>query len=113
KGRALKRGTKTWDQFKALWIADRQTIEDYLDFLRQDSDQTDLQFFVPVELLVPRDPEDYNSVESFKSDLLDICAARNNNVQLQVSAKANQLGYFEDLKRLMEEYAPNVSDRIE
>lgn len=112
-GRSLKRGSKTWDQFKALWTADRQAVEEYLESLRQDNTQTDLQFFVPVELLVPRDPEDYNSVESFKSDLLDICAARNNNVQLQVSAKANQLGYFDDLKRLMDEYAPTVSDRIE
>lgn len=113
KGRSLKRGTKTWDQFKTLWAENRQAVKDYLEFLRQDTEQTDLQFFVPIELLVPRDPEDYNSVESFKSDLLDICAARNNNVQLQVSAKANQLGYFDDLKRLMEEYAPIVSERIE
>ena len=50
-----------------------------------------LHFYVPVELLVPRNPNDLACVESFKGELLEICAARNNNVQLQVSDKANQL----------------------
>lgn len=113
KGHSLRKGSKTWDQFKSLWADERDTIDEYLDFLKEDNENNPLDFFVPVELLVPRDPDDYNSVEVFKSNLLDICAARNNNVQLQVSAKANQLGYFDDLKRLMDEYAPEVSARIE
>lgn len=113
KGRSLKRGSKTWDQFKSTWIANRDVVDEYLIALRKNEGPSPLDFFVPVELLVPRDPDDYNSAESFKSNLLDICAARNNNVQLQVSAKANQLGYFDDLKRLMDRFAPTVSERIE
>lgn len=112
-GHNLKRGSKTWDQFKELWTENRHIIDDYLDVLRSTPEITSFNFLVPVELLVPRDPDDYSSVEAFKGDLLDICAARNNNVQLQVSAKANQLGYFDDLKRLLDEQLPTVSARIE
>lgn len=112
-GYILKRGTKTWDQFKALWIQNRSFIEKYLEFLRKTPDYNILNFLIPVELLVPRDAEDYISVETFKGNLLDICTARNNNVELQVAAKANQRGYFDDLKALMDENAPSISNRIE
>lgn len=113
KGSTIKRGAKTWDQFKEIWNTNRYIVDDYLEFLREDTETDTLNFYVPVELLVPRDVNDYASVESFKGELLDICAARNNNVQLQISAKANQLGYFDDLKRLMDKKCPHVSSRVE
>jgi hypothetical protein len=72
-----------------------------------------LNFLVPIELLVPRDADDPDCVEAFKNELLEICAARNNNVQLQVSAKANQLGYFDTLKEFMDAYSPDISSRVE
>lgn len=113
KGEVLPRGSKTWDEFKHLWDFNRKTIDEYLDAIRNDSTAGDLNFYVPLELLVPRDADDLVCVESFKNDLLEICAARNNNVQLQVSAKANQRGYFDTLKDLMESHNPVVSSRIE
>ena len=107
------KGSKTWDEFKQLWSANRDVIDDYLDAMRKNPDVGNLDFYVPVELLVPRNAEELASVEAFKNDLLEICAARNNNVQLQVSAKANQLGYFDTLKALMDEHNPTLSNRIE
>lgn len=112
-GKSLRKGSKTWDDFKKLWKANRDVIDKYLNALKEDPTIGNLSFYVPVELLVPRDAEDYGCVESFKNDLLDICAARNNNVQLQVSAKANQHGYFDVLKELMDKHNKAVSDRIE
>ena len=113
KGESLPKGSKTWDEFKQLWQENRETVDEFLAAQREDSAIGDLDFYVPVELLVPRNAEELSSVESFKNDLLEICAARNNNVQLQVSAKANQLGYFDTLKALMDDRNPSLSDRIE
>ncbi len=112
-GQSMPRGSKTWDEFKELWREKREAIEEYLDALRDGAGEGELDFFVPVELLVPRCADDAASVESFKNDLLEICAARNNNVQLQVSAKANQWGYFDVLRDLMEAGNPVVSKRVE
>lgn len=111
-GADFPRGAKTWDEFKTLWRQNHGAVEKYLEHLRTAPEDHSLNFFVPVELLVPRDPKEIACVESFKSDLLEICAARNNNVQLQVSDKANQLGYFDELKELMDARNPAVSDRI-
>lgn len=44
---------------------------------------------------------------------MEICAARNNNVQLQTSAKANQRGYFDELKNLLQKYNPSVCRQVE
>ena len=113
KALSFPKGAKTWDEFKQLWKANRSTVEEYLEALRKDPELNDIDFYVPVELLVPRDVRDYNSVELFKNNLLEICAARNNNVQLQVSAKVNQLGYFKELKKLMDDRNQTLSKRIE
>lgn len=111
-GKALPRGAKTWDEFKYLWKQNRADIDQYVAFLKKENDKT-LDFYVPMELLVPRDPDNYECVETFKNNLLEICAARNNNVQLQLSAKANQKGYFDVLKQFMMENDPEVYNRIE
>ena len=112
-GISLKRGSKTWDDFKEIWTENHDMMEEYLNIIREDPSVGNLDFLIPVELLVPRDPSDYACVESFKSNLLDICAARNNNVQLQATAKANQLGFFDSLKREMDKQNPTVSNRVE
>lgn len=112
-GLSIPKGAKTWDQFKSLWENNRDLIDEYLDALRNDSTVGDLNFYVPIELLVPRDTNERDSVESFKNDLLEICAARNNNVQLQISSKVHQLGYFDDLRSLMEKHDPTLCARIE
>ena len=110
---SFPKGAKTWDEFKQLWQANRDVIDEYLEAVRKEPDIGSLNFYVPVELLVPRSADELASVEAFKNDLLEICAARNNNVQLQVSAKANQLGYFDALKSLMDKRNPALSNRIE
>lgn len=112
-GESLPKGAKTWDEFKQLWEANRDLVGEYLDALKNDPGTDALSFYVPIELLVPGKVDDAASVESFKNNLLEICAARNNNVQLQVSAKANQRGYFDTLKALMDEYNPDINSRIE
>ena len=110
---SFPRGAITWDKFKVLWNSNREIIDAYLDALRKDPDSEDFSFYVPVELIVPRNADDIMSVESFKNDLLEICAARNNNVQLPISAKANQRGYFDVLKSLLDNHNVAVSNRIE
>lgn len=112
-GKSMNRNSKTWDDFKALWEENRDLIDEYISALQNNPDLDDFSFLVPVELLVPRDVNDSNCVFEFKNELLNVCAARNNNVQLQVSAKANQKGYFDDLKKMMEEYDPKIAQRIE
>lgn len=109
---SLPRGAKNWADFKELWEANRDIIDLYLDALRKDSSIGNLNFYVPIELLIPRDANDLVSVETFKNYLLEICAARNNNVQLPVSDKANQQGYFNTLRELMDNHNSAVSDRI-
>ena len=113
--RSLPRGAKTWDDFKFLWDENRDLIDDYIGFLHDTSDEAheDLGFFVPVELLLPCNPNELACTEDFKNNLLEICAARNNNVQLNVAAKANQRGYFEPLRNLMKKENPTLADRIE
>ena len=104
---------KTWDEFKSLWVKNKKYIETYIESVQKDSSNSDLEFFIPVELLVPRDMDDPNVVLEFNNHLLDICAARNNNVQLQLSAKANQKGYFDMLQTLMKNEAPQIYSRVE
>lgn len=112
-GESMPRGSKTWDQFKTLWKENRSLVEVYLEQLRKEPDDNNLNFYVPVEMLVPRDASDLACVDNFKRELLDICAARNNNVQLQITAKSNQRGYFDVLRALMEKENPAICDRIE
>jgi hypothetical protein len=65
---------------------------------------------VPVEILVPADQDDEDIVLDFKSSLLEICAARNNNAELTLETKAHQKGFYEEIKKAL---PPSVADRIE
>lgn len=113
KGVPHSKGQKTWGDFKEEWEANRDLVDEYLEALRKDPSIGNLSFFVPIELLVPRQADDPLCVEAFRNDLLEICAARNNNVQLHISDKANQLGYFDTLKALMDDHNPSLSNRIQ
>ena len=112
-GRPFPKGEKTWDIFKDLWVENRSCIDQYLEDVRADSSIGNLSFFVPVELLIPRDADDVACVDDFKNNLLEICEARNNNAELNISAKANQKGYFDALKELMRARDAALCDRIE
>lgn len=110
------RGTKTWTDFKTLWEENRELVNEFISAPRVTAEEfaaDTLDFYVPVELLVPSDPGNTECVQAFSSKLLDINAARNNNAQLAVSAVANQRGYFDDLRQMMEDYNPELCGRIE
>lgn len=111
-GETLSKGTKKWDDFKKLWFEKRNVIRDYLDKEARENGK-DLDFLVPVELLVPKDINDCDCLLSFKNNLFDICEARNNNAELQLSAKANQKGYFDELRQMLEKSNPKIANRIE
>ncbi len=98
--RIIKR-IKLWDDFKDAWTEHRPAIEALKE---------DLTFLIPVEILVPTDADDEEVVEGFKSSLLEICAARNNNAELTLETKANQKGFYEDIKKSL---PSEVASRIE
>jgi hypothetical protein len=58
---------------KEWWEEERHNLEE----LKEKFD-----FLVPVELIVPSDPEDERAVAKFEMSVLEICAARNNNAPL-------------------------------
>ena len=109
----LPKGKKTWDQFKEIWNANRKIIEDYVSAIRDGKIEDDLNFYIPIELVVPANPETPSCLKSFTSNLLEISDARNNNAELKLSAKANQKGYFDILKISMNNYNKIIADRIE
>ena len=100
----IAKGSKTWDQFKKIWSDNRTIIEDYLEAIQNKQTDDDLDFYIPTELLVPADQDDIACLNMFMSNLLEICDARNNNAELQLSAKANQKGYFDTLKEFMDSH---------
>jgi hypothetical protein len=79
---------KSWDDLLAVWPTYEQELERKKD---------DFDIPVPVELLIPaRDDEE--TIDAFRSALIDICAARNNNAQLTVEAAANKKGFYDEIK---------------
>ncbi len=110
---SLQKKSKTWEQFKLIWTEKKRYVDTYIEAVQNDPENKDMDFYIPVELLVPSDVENPDTVLDFNNNLLDICAARNNNVQLQLSAKANQRGYFDELRSLMQEKAPQIYSRVE
>ncbi len=108
------RKVRLWSDFRALWNESRAQVRAYRSEHAVDATESalagPLDFFIPVELIVPSDPDDESTVAGFRTSLLDICAARNNNVQLRAEAKANHHGYFEELKELL---PPDLASRVE
>ena len=122
-GLPIPRGQQTWGEFKGLWTEHRDAIKTYQRDVRKSEDGTpspasdasedDLSFYVPMELLVPSNQNDSLCVSEFKNNLLEICEARNNNAELTSGAKANQKGYFDDLRRALELRNPRVASKVE
>jgi len=109
------RKAKDWASFRELWNAEAETVKVFRGELAafgnaQPSDDDELAFMIPVELIVPSDLDDVVIVNDFQSSILDICAARNNNAELVVAGKSNQAGFYEDLKALL---PPAISERVE
>jgi hypothetical protein len=99
---------KLWQDFKELWDASTEAIAEYRANLEEGDDSLDT--LVPVELLVPVDPEDAVVLGDFNKSLLDICSARNNNVQLRAETKANAQGLFDNLK---DKLPKDIADLVE
>jgi len=95
------RAILTWEDLKKAWVSNRDRI---------DAAKDALDFMVPVELLLPSDLNEVDSVEQFTSSLLDICAARNNNVQLSEETKAAKKGFYDEIKQLL---PPDLAKNIE
>lgn len=105
---------RDWAAFRTLWAESEDAVKEFRGGLSafggQEPEDDDLAFRVPVELIVPTDPDDQVVVSEFQSSILEICAARNNNAELVVSAKSHQAGFYDDLKRIL---PPSVAERIE
>ena len=109
--RKVLRGIRTWPEFKDAWHEHRSAINALRRSGVDDQEGTSqLDFLVPLEIIVPSDLENEEIVEEFKTSLLDICAARNNNVELRLETKANQKGYYEQLQNSL---PADIASKIE
>ena len=88
---------KAWPDFKEAWVANHDKVK-ALKAAAGSGEGGPLDFLVPVEVLIPSDPEDDLRLEAFTSSLFEICAARNNNRQLADEAKANKKGLYDYLR---------------
>ncbi len=103
----FQKRVKSWSQFKDFWNEYRSEVTQ----LKNDEVAgSALNFLIPIEILVPSDLDDEESVENFVQSLHDICAARNHNVELREETKANQRGYYAELRKALPEY---IRDRVE
>jgi hypothetical protein len=101
---------KSWPDLKEAWEANRGEIEALRKTGGDEASDGPLDFLVPIEVLVPSDVENEGVVDDFNGSLLDICAARNNNVELTLETKANKKGFYEYLRKSLPR---KIADRIE
>jgi len=99
-----------WPDFKDAWEKNRDAVKTLRDSTAEDAGDGLLDFLVPLEILVPSEPDDAETMDDFSSSLLDICAARNNNVELKLETKANQKGFYEEFRKFL---PPQIAGRIE
>ena len=90
-----------WEDMKRVWDECRAELEEVRD---------QFQFLVPVELIVPANPESERSVSAFEMSVLNICAARNNNAQLTQETKSNKRGFYDDIRDKLD---PKLAERVE
>jgi hypothetical protein len=91
---------KSWDDLLKVWPNYEEELESRKD---------DFDILVPVELLVPA-RNDEETTDAFRSALIDICAARNNNAQLTIEAAANKKGFYDEIKDHMSD---DLAARVE
>lgn len=94
-------GVSLWDEMKELWEENRKELEEAKE---------QFDFLVPVELLVPSNADDEQSVQQFEMSVLEICAARNNNAQLTQETKSNKLGFYNEIRERLD---PKIAQRVE
>lgn len=81
---------KLWPDLKTAWEEHRAAVEKLRKAEIPEGEAGPLDFLVPLGILVPSYTEDDEVVVEFNSSLLDICAARNNNVELTLETKTNE-----------------------
>ncbi|MEA2915967.1 MAG: hypothetical protein QOJ15_8048 [Bradyrhizobium sp.] len=107
----LVRGIRSWPDFKEAWQENHAAVMALRRAgVEEAGDTGPLDFLVPLEIIVPSDRENDEVVDDFKTSLLDICAARNNNVELRLETKANQKGHYEVLRRALPQ---DIAGKIE
>lgn len=99
-----------WPDFKFAWEKNHDLVTVLRKSTSEDSGDGPLDFLIPLEILVPLDRDDPVIMNDFTSSLLDICAARNNNVELRLETKANQKGFYEEFQRFL---PTAIADRVE
>ena len=102
------RRIKTWTQMKEAWDENRKAVDKLKN--AEEGENGPLDFLIPLEVLVPSDLDNDETVTEFNHSLLDICAARNNNVELKLETKANQKGYYEQLRQALPD---DTAERVE
>jgi hypothetical protein len=93
---------KTWDECKRFWEQSYdQIIKAYEDKVKEEPER--FAFSIPIEIIAPSQED--GALEDFYNAIAEICAARNNNVQLKETAKGNQEGYYDYLKKKLHAYS--------
>ncbi|MEX0299797.1 MAG: hypothetical protein AB3N28_12070 [Kordiimonas sp.] len=96
----ILKGTSSWKGFSDTWLAHAEEILAHKAALNGAR--------VPIEVLYPTsDPE---GEERFLDKIIIISAARNNNAELKLEAKANKKGYYDALREAMD---PEIKDEVE
>lgn len=88
---------KTWDECKKFWNENYDNISERFEQVKER-----FKFSIPIEILSPS--HETGALDEFYDYISEICSARNNNVQLRETAKGNQVGYYEYLKKKLVAY---------
>jgi len=87
---------KTWEELKEF------IAENYEKLLVEFKERAnEFQFSVPIEIITPNGES--GSTEQYYDYIAEICSARNNNVQLNETAKGNQVGFYDYLKEVLDD----------
>jgi hypothetical protein len=86
---------KDWDDCKQFW---KENFDEIMK--RYEEREAEFQFSIPIEIIMPNDEN--GSLEEYYDYISEICSARNNNIQLSETAKGNQVGFYDYLKKLLD-----------
>lgn len=86
---------KHWQDCKTIW---KERYDEILELFKENKDN--FPFSIPIEIIAP--DENDGAIEDFHDHISEICSARNNNVQLKETAKANQTGTYDYIKKVLE-----------
>ncbi len=100
---------KTRDDMQDFFNAHYDELESKILQLKSESDLS-VNFVVPIEIIMPTEAEDAESLSMFYDNLVDICQARNKNQSLKEEALDNKEGIYDFIK---DEVLPDeISKRI-